>query len=206
MRDDQLDRLIDDARRAPPPPDAPADEMWRTIESRAFTGRRGRPSLDRHWIAVAGMAATLVLGFALGRGTVREAPARLTTSAAAAPAQLASGVARPYERTTSALLGETVVLLSALPNDGGNTVSNRRFAAEATQLLTTTRLLLDSQASTDPRIRTLLEDLELVLAQVAHIREGRTGTELELISEAMAERELVPRIRTLAAQLAASAD
>lgn len=205
MRDDRLDQLIDDARRASRPPDAPADEMWRDIESRAFLGRRGRPALDRRWLAVVGMAATLVLGFALGRGTVREAPARLT-SAPAAPVLPASGVARPYERTTSTLLGETVVLLSALPNDGGNTVSNRRFAAEATQLLTTTRLLLDSQASTDPRIRTLLEDLELVLAQVAHIREGRTGTELELISEAMAERELVPRIRTLAAQLAASAD
>lgn len=205
MRDDRLDRLIDDARRASPPPDAPAEEMWRDIESRAFAGRQGRPSLNRRWIATAGMAATLALGFALGRGTAPEAPARLT-SAPATPTLPPSGVARPYERTTSTLLGETVVLLSALPNDGGNTVSNRRFAAEATQLLTTTRLLLDSQASTDPRIRTLLEDLELVLAQVAHIREGRTGTELELISEAMAEHELVPRIRTLAAQLAASAD
>jgi hypothetical protein len=64
-----------------------------------------------------------------------------------------------------------------------------------------TRLLLDSPAASDPRLRDLLEDLELVLAQVARLRASPHAEELTFIAAAMDERDVVPRIRTAAASM-----
>ena len=47
------------------------------------------------------------------------------------------------------------------------------FSAQAQDLLTDTRLLLDSKRVVDPRTRKLLEDLELVLAQIATLDPAR---------------------------------
>jgi hypothetical protein len=48
-----------------------------------------------------------------------------------------------------------------------------------------------------------LEDLELVLAQVAQLPAAsrRNAAELEIINEALEERDVVPRIRTAVASL-----
>ena len=210
MNDEELDRLIDAERRASAPPEPPLAAMWAAIDARVPLARPERRTARGRWLSVAGMAATLVLGFALGRGSL--SPSRLTSpgepGGATAVVAARTGTEQPFDRTTSNLLGETSVLLAALPVGSGDDVADRRLAAEASKLLITTRLLLDSQASADPRLRLLLEDLELVLAQVARMRAGPegSGADLDLITEALQERELVPRIRTFAAQLAASAD
>jgi len=209
MNDDSLDRLIDAERRDGAPPEPPLAAMWTTIDARTRWARPARGTSRGRWLAVAGMAATLVLGFALGRGSL--APSRLTSPATpgvpAVAAASRTSAEQPFDRTTSNLLGETSVLIAALPAGSGD-AGDRRLAAQASQLLITTRLLLDSPAAADPRLRLLLEDLELVLAQVARMRAGTegSGADLDLITEALQERELVPRIRTFAAQLAASAD
>ena len=70
------------------------------------------------------------------------------------------------------------------------------------ELLTSTRLLIDSPAASDPRFKDLLEDLELVLAQIAMLQSGRTRQEIDLITDALEERDVVPRIRSAAARLA----
>lgn len=209
MNDDMLDRLIDAERRDGAPPEPPQAAMWAAIDARAPLARTARAASRGGWLAVAGMAATLVVGFALGRSSLGAS--RLTSTAtpgvAAVAAAPRTSAEQPFDRTTSNLLGETSVLIAALPAGSGD-VADRRLAAQASQLLLTTRLLLDSPAAADPRLRLLLEDLELVLAQVARMRAGTegSGTDLDLITEALQERELVPRIRTFAAQLAASAD
>ncbi len=65
-------------------------------------------------------------------------------------------------------------------------------------MLTETRLLLDSPAGADPAIRALLEDLELVLAQLVRIGEGSTPQgDLALIEGAVRERQLLHRIRAI---------
>ena len=94
------------------------------------------------------------------------------------------------------------MLLRALPASRTNVVASERFASQATELLGTTRLLLDSPAATDPRLRELLQDLELVLAQVASLHNGKNQTDIELIRQALSERDIVPRIRRVAAELA----
>src|SRR4030095_11354752 len=67
----------------------------------------------------------------------------------------------------------------------------------AGELLSTTRLLLDSPAAaSDPRLKNLLEDLELVLAQLARLPAEHGKTELNLIREALVQRDVVPRLRS----------
>ena len=66
-------------------------------------------------------------------------------------------------------------------------------------LLAETRLLLDSRAADDPALRTLLEDLELILAQVAVLDGGgaapeRTRQELEIIARGLDARDVLSRI------------
>lgn len=69
-------------------------------------------------------------------------------------------------------------------------------------MLTSTRLLLDSPAASDARFKSLLEDLELVLAQIAMLQSGRTQEDIDFITDALEERDVVPRIRSAAARLA----
>ncbi len=157
-----------------------------------------------------GIAATLLLGVGIGRFTA--SPAATGTDVANLPPatdarlQVASHVAEPLQRATSEYIDETVALLASLRRDvrTSGSPSNARFVAQATLLLGTTRLLLDSPAASDPQLRDLLDDLELVLAQVAKLRSEPRAEELTFITEAMDERAVVPRLRTVAASLSAS--
>jgi hypothetical protein len=93
------------------------------------------------------------------------------------------------------------VLLTSLPADSRNAAAGEQFSNQATELLTSTRLLLDSPAASDARFKDLLEDLELVLAQIAMLQSGRTRQEIDLITDALEERDVVPRLRSAVARL-----
>lgn len=67
----------------------------------------------------------------------------------------------------------------------------------AGDLLGTTRLLLDSPAADDPRVRALLADLELVLAQLSQLSARTPGrSDTDLIDAAVEERNVLPRLRS----------
>jgi len=70
------------------------------------------------------------------------------------------------------------------------------FVTRATDLLSTTRLLIDSPAAGNPDLRSLMSDLELVLAQIVQLRQQPYRGEIDLIADALQERELLPRIHT----------
>jgi hypothetical protein len=144
------------------------------------------------------VAAALVLGVAGGRLSVREMPAPAPATVAARPAD--SSV-EPYQRTAEDVLGRTAVLLAAVRADGNSGSDNARLTEQASQLLTTTRLLIDSPVGSDARLRALLQDLEQVLAQVARLEPARTRNELPIITAAVEQRELVPRIRSAVVEL-----
>jgi hypothetical protein len=65
----------------------------------------------------------------------------------------------------------------------------------ARQLLATNRLLLDSPASKDPKLRLLLQDLELVLAGIAQLSPGRGSEELDLINNDLERSAVLLRLR-----------
>lgn len=205
MTDERFDELMRDvARDYRVPPAPPLDAMWQQIEQAHWSAGRRRRWLPRRlapWLAAGvGMAATLLIGIAIGRQGGAETP-RLP---AAAVAQMPDSPrdATPYQLATGRYLGEAVELLGALPAGGRSTRADSALVEQAYDLLSTTWILLDSPAAEDPEIRTLLLDLELVLAQVSGLSTRRTTlVEVQLINEALEERDVLPRLRTAVAEL-----
>jgi hypothetical protein len=154
------------------------------------------------------MAATLLLGIGIGRATVTLKSASPTSASTVATSTVARSDSipepAPYSTETSQYLGQTAALLIALPSEVKAGRANEQFLSRAGELLTRTRLLLDSPAANDPNMRNLLEDLELVLAQVVHLENNQSRTELDLISRALEQRDVIPRLRTAAADISAN--
>ena len=205
MTDERLQELMDQARdsyRVPAEP--PLDAMWARIEREYFDAIPSRDASPSRWRArrqwwapLIGIAATLVIGIGIGRVTAAPDASELPPLADATRPG-----ASPLGRSTYEYLDETVTLLASLSR--GAERGDSLFISRASQLLGTTRLLLDSPATTDPRMRALLEDLELVLAQVARLRTVPRAEELTFIADALDERDVVPRLRTVAAALSTS--
>ncbi len=203
MDEPQLDKLLDEARRYwRTVADPPLDEIWQRVEAeRAARRRHRRPG----WMVVGiAAAAALVIGVAAGRRWGRATPI-VPATPGATPVLPASMTADPNHRAMSDLLGRTAVLLTELPADTTATLGPA-VALESENLLTQTRLLLDSPVASDPRMRALLDDLELVLAQVARLEPSHRTDDLQLIHAALAERDLVPRIRSAAATYVSNND
>ena len=105
-------------------------------------------------------------------------------------------------------LVQAEALLTAYRAEEGarDPLAMQQAARWARDVLSSTRLLIDSPAGRDPQMRELFTDLELILAQLVQL----SGTPLqanerELIERAMRERDLLPRLRSaVPAGLAAS--
>lgn len=111
-----------------------------------------------------------------------------------ANARLASSFDDVGGSDMSRYLVQTSALLASLPSARSTAASDTAIATRAGELLTQTHLLLDSKAGSDPTLHKLLEDLELVLAQVARLRVQRNGTDLQLIHQALTVRDVLPRV------------
>jgi hypothetical protein len=162
-----------------------------------------------------GIAATLVIGIGIGRGStsighdaVRVPPQTVAvvapTSAKSAIPRNDPSLDRPYEVETSQYLGQTAALLTALPSEAKSGQPDQQFAAQASDLLARTRLLIDSPAANQPAMHDLLEDLELVLVQVVRLRNNGTRTDLDIINRALEQRDVIPRLRTAVADISAN--
>ena len=211
MNDEHLDTLIESVRdsyRAAPEPQL--DVMWAAIDAE-LSGTPTRWQLARRstrWGLVgAAAAAMLVVGVGLGRWSVTNVkPEMLASAPATRGVRTVADVAEPLQRETSNYLGATEVLLRDLQDS----TSSGTYASQASSLLVKTRLLLDSPAASDRHLKDLLEDLELVLAQIATLRgqdtAPRNAADLEMIRSALANHDLVPRLRTAVVTLASSED
>ena len=223
MTHDRFDDLMRDAaatyRR---PPEPPLDEMWAVIERDVRTergrqdngGNGGGPS---RWKSVSGwfsvsrlvqIAATLVIGIAIGRGSAtseKPAPQAAPESVASVAAPITdTALDVPYQVVTDRYLGQAAALLIALPSEVKAGRADEQFVARAGSLLGMTRLLLDSPAANDQSMRGLLEDLEMVLAQVVRLQNDRGRAGLDLINEALEQRDVIPRLRTAVADISAN--
>jgi hypothetical protein len=205
MNEEQLDTLIATARRTyndPPPSDL--DRLWRGVS------RRRRLRGFRISGRVVGAAAVLGLVFTLGRMSVMPSPSdvEITDPVVAVDLPGDAEMVQPrrteaYDATTSMLLGESAMLLSAIRVSNESAAMDKEFSRQAISLLGTTRLLIDARGQGDPRLRDLLQDLELVLAQIARLQPSGAREELELITDALRQQNIVPRIHRVAAGLSA---
>ena len=195
-RDDRLDEMLRDAARdynAPPP--TPRAEMWQRIQvARSATAltplRRSAP-----WKIPLTVAAILLLGIAIGRLTTPGAPKGQDGDPIAGPAALSTPIRDRGDLAarlvTTDHLGQAESFLTEFGTDPGVT----DFSAEAKALLANTRLLLDSKRIGDPATRQLLEDLELVLVQIATLDPSDRREELGFISAGLAHHHLQARLR-----------
>jgi hypothetical protein len=101
-----------------------------------------------------------------------------------------------YQVATAEHLSQSeafLTLFRASVRQGGN---EQLASATARQLLATNRLLLDSPAANDGRTRLLLQDLELVLAEIAQLSPQPRSRDLDLITEGLERGGVMSRLRT----------
>src|SRR2546430_14549140 len=90
----------------------------------------------------------------------------------------------------------TGVQTCALPISRSPSVPAAQFSRQARDLLATTRLMLDSPAAKDARLKGLLEDLELVLAQIAQLPASGDREDVQSINQGLDQRSVLLRLRT----------
>jgi uncharacterized membrane-anchored protein YhcB (DUF1043 family) len=207
MDEDRFEDVLRDLPRSynqPPPP--PLDEMWPVIEDAHFNApvpiTRNRPWISRTpWIAA---AAALAVGIGIGRYVPRRTSVVVPASTAAANTTSSAGdtsaVADAYRDQTNNYFGQAAALLISLPAKDANGRTDAAFAAKATDLLVTTRLLIDSPAAAqDAKLHALLEDLELVLVQIARLRTEKNKSDLDLIHQAVEQGDVLSRLNSAVA-------
>jgi hypothetical protein len=222
-REDRLDEWVRDAARDyNAPPLTPRAEMWEAIQAGRRAARVAPRPLGpvrtplRYAI---GIAALLALGIAIGRITVpsrteapvasgsstaqtttQPVPDRPTLTAAPDPGSrspASSAPEAPARGEVAALFatGDHLTQVETFLTEFGTRPPATDFAGQAQDLLTNTRLLLDSRRVADARTRKLLEDLELVLAQIATLNPRQRRQDLDLIAEGLAQSHLRTRLR-----------
>ena len=212
MNDEKFDDLMRDAAQDynRPPDVPPLDVMWENIERELRRGHNNdgidtitfpvqrKSFLSHPWVR---MAAMLVLGVGVGRFSVMRAtaPEEVAVTTSAPEPEAPTAVPSEYELVTDHYLGETAALLIALPAELNARRADNNFLARADDLLLQTRRLLDSPAAADPGLHTLFEDLELVLAQVVRLQGERDQTRIELLRQALEQRDVIPRLRNAVA-------
>jgi hypothetical protein len=211
--DDPLDAWIVEQARAHyhAPPAADREALWGAIrQARAEVmpaptpaGALGRtiapPAEGRGWwrmrwpVAEAALlAATLLLGVGLARvldrGPRAAAAPEAPASPAPSPALLAAVLAEH--------LGRSEMLLTTVRQDAarGTPATDAELAAWARDLLGTTRLLRDARRD-DPRATALLDDLELVLAQLVQFQRSGRARDAVALRETLADSDLLTRLR-----------
>jgi len=182
------DRVLEAARDYHLPPRAPREEMWAAIVAERERRRLTRRNLRRLRWGLA-LAATLVIGIGIGRSAWLRAPAPDMRVAIGAPSEAYRIVATQY-------LVRTEALLTDFHTETAAGRLNPQFLASTRELLTTTRLMLDSPAADDPHLKVLLQDLELVLAQIAQLpAEPGQQDEIDLINQGLTQHSVLTRLR-----------
>lgn len=195
MNDDRFEQWLREASQEyhRPPATTPREEMWRLIEARRAARRRWTVTVWPTLRWGMGIAALLALGIAIGRWSAHgpgRVPPQSVATAPGQPSPLA------YRLAAAQYLTRTEALLTGFRAETRAGEPTGQFAKQARDLLATTRLILDSPAANDVRLKSLLEDLELVLAQIAQLPAGADREDVRLINQGLEQRSVLLRLRT----------
>lgn len=206
MTDDRFEEFLrEEAESYRTPPPTPREEIWarieaarrveptRAAETTDLTERRLRRRL--RWQPVLAAAAVLALAVAIGRVTVPRPGQAGPVAAAPAATLTADPAAAPGSVATALAAANHLTRIEALLTDYQTGRPEAEVQALARELLSRTRLWLDGDRLDDPRLRALLEDLEVVLVQLVQLAPNGQAGERALIDEGLAERQIRPRLR-----------
>lgn len=135
----------------------------------------------------------------------RTTDAHTTDVATTAPRPAASDIARnatsdgsdaAYRLATLRHFTAAEALLASYDASGKDAKADAQLASWASDLLAQTRLLLDSPAARDPVRRKLLQDLELVLVQMAQLSPASPRVEHDLIDGSVRHNDILTRLHT----------
>jgi hypothetical protein len=195
--DTKFEQWLQDAAKtyhAPRP--TPREEMWARIVAERQRRAARRVIEIKPWLRwPLAVAAVLLLGIGIGRWTARQSTGT-RGGAAVASADTAGSRDVVYQFAATQYLSRTETFLTGFRADLRAGRADSRFTSHARDLLTTARLLLDSPAADDPRMRALLEDLELVLVQISQLEAGRNARDADLITQDMDQRSVLPKLRS----------
>ncbi len=204
--DELDDKLQELANEYHVPDAAPRDRMWERIAARREA--RGRRQESSEPIRLAprpsplaprriiqwgiGIAATLMLGVLIGRGTAPDGqpaqPADVVTASGSSNNVAAINVAaRAHLRQSEAYL--TLFRASVREGDYNDLGVNA-----ARQLLATNRLIMNAPG-TDPRLKALLSDLELVLAEITQLQASERPEDIQMITDGLDRAGMLTRLR-----------
>lgn len=128
--------------------------------------------------------------------TASAGPARATGPSRLAPEARDANDAG-YEVASREHMSRAEALVAVVATMSGDATMDSLMGRWARDVLTNTRLLLDSPAGQDPVRRRLLEDLETLLVQIVQ-RSGHTAEERELIDRTLQRTQLLTRLRSRA--------
>jgi hypothetical protein len=194
------------------PPPVPREEMWAVIAAHQNATRAdatGTLPFRRRAVAPfrrpafrlgAGIAALLVLGIGIGRftapGVDADTPRAGVAAAPAAGSADPSAAGSAYQLAAERHLEQSELYLTLFRTSARTGRTGDIGIETARELLMSNRLLLDSPASEDPRVRRLLEDLELVLAQIAQLPAASRDADADYITDGMEAGSVLPRLRS----------
>lgn len=182
----ELKRMAQDYHR---PPETPRDEMWARITAERARRRESMKVVPlRRWMTWSlAAAAVLVLGVAIGRWSMNVKERN--------PGPRNEEMA--YRAAAAPYLTRTEALLTSFRAESRNGKVDADFAIQAQDLLVTTRLMLNSPAARDPRLASLLQDLETMLVQIAQLPAGNDRNDVDLINQGLDQRSVMLRLRTI---------
>jgi hypothetical protein len=192
--------LKESAKSYHAPLPTPREEMWTRIA--AERQRRARRVIElRPWMAWAvAAAAVLILGIGIGRWTASSTARGPSVAVATRDSAQATNSSPDivYQVAATQYLSRTEAFLTSFRADlsTNHAANSARFASQARDLLMTTQLMLDSPAGKDQRMRSLLEDLELVLVQISQLDPAHDGHDADLITQGMNQSNVLPKLRS----------
>jgi hypothetical protein len=112
------------------------------------------------------------------------------------PSSPDDAAARAYTVAAAQHLTAAEAMLTAFKGDLSQGRMDAEISSWGKELLSNTRLLLDSPAARDPVRRKLLQDLELVLVQIVQLSPGASARDRDLIKGAITDEQVLTRLRT----------
>jgi len=119
-----------------------------------------------------------------------------TAGGATGPYTGGSRTELPYQVATIRHLSNAEALLTAFRTDSRDAKMDAQLSLWARDLLSNTRLLLDSPAADDPQRARLLGDLELVLAEIVQLSPGASAQDRGLIEGSIRNGQVMTRLRS----------
>lgn len=181
-----------------PPSTAPREAMWSVIRAGVAVAPSSGTvhSIGRRWTfrrvgpMVAAAAVLVAVAYQAGvtTGARRAGPAaRPVAAREESPA---------YEVAARDLFDRAEVLLTSTRSSLGDASVDPAVTRWAQDMLSETRLLLDSPAAGAPERRALLEDLELTLVKIVRLSGAASADDKTLVDRSLRDSDLLSRLRT----------